>query len=121
MKLYYFIPAQYEVLIAQIITAWTAQSPTAYVVCTGEFIRTQVSWQGYDVLSLCKDMTGEFIPKTTYLQTGEYEWERYELLGFCLEGEFPQTYHDLAMSLIGSYSTPDSLEYINYTNELRNA
>jgi hypothetical protein len=121
MKRYYFIPTQHEALIAQMIAIWEAQSPTAYVVCTGVFTRTQVSSLGSDVLSMCHDMRGELIPKTTYLQTGAFEWEKYDLLGFCLEGEFPKQYHDLAMSLEGAYSTQSNLEYLQYIDNLRNA
>lgn len=118
MKRYYFIPTEFEGLISQMITAWKAQSPTAYVVVTGVFGYEQVSEVGEEEESLVYDMQNQVIKKVFYSRIDETIWNKYTLKGFTIEGEFPQQYHDLAMSLQGSFSTLSNIEYIDFINSL---
>jgi hypothetical protein len=120
MKRYYFIPTEFEGLISQMITAWEAQSPTAYVVCTGVYRYDQVNELGENEDSLVYDMRKRIIPKVFYSQMGENLWNKFTLRGFTLEGEFPQQYHELAMSLKGAFSTQSNIEYIEFINSTWN-
>jgi hypothetical protein len=118
MTKYYYIPTQHETILANMVLAWLAQSPSAYVVCTGakyEITERVPFTETVESAVMAQDKTK--IWKSYCVRVAENEYNKYELLAFCLEGNLPAQIRQIALSLEGVKEF-DLHDYIAYINEL---
>jgi hypothetical protein len=118
MTKYYYIPIEHENLLANMVLAWISQSPNAYVVCTGAKYSVTARVQFEETIEsavMAQDKTK--IWKSYCVRVAENEYNKYELLAFCLEGNLPAQIRQIALSLEGVLEF-DLHDYLAYINEL---
>ena len=87
MVKYYYIQAEHEILVSQMVDAWLAQSDTAFVCMTGDYLIVKnfegIEWKP----SLVRDQRREFIKREMSFAGSDGYVDCYYLRGFILEGE----------------------------------
>ena len=106
MVKYYYIPVEHEALVAQMVDAWLAQSDTAFVCMTGDYLIVKnfegIEWKA----SLVRDQARDFIKREMSFAGDDGYVDCYYLRGFILEGELTD-FQKMVMSTLD----PTPLEF----------